>query len=145
MRRRPIAEHLGRDLHVSPFYAGHTWLSVDLLVADGDLRATAGVHNLRQALLLRLLTERGELAPLGHASYGSRLHELIGEEMTDAARRRARMFVLEAVCAEKRVERVESLEVLPPEPSTPHTLRMHLVVRAVGVAAPVSFAVEVAP
>ena len=39
-----------------------------------DFRAVAGHDNLAQAVVMRLLTPRGELTPLGHPDYGSRLH-----------------------------------------------------------------------
>ncbi|MGV2388060.1 MAG UNVERIFIED_CONTAM: hypothetical protein LVR29_06225 [Microcystis novacekii LVE1205-3] len=38
----------------------------------GDLGAIEGQTNLRQAILNRLLTRKGELAKLGHPDYGSR-------------------------------------------------------------------------
>ena len=51
------------------------------LLADraGDLALAEGNENIVQALTLRLLVRRGELALLGWPNYGSRLHELIGE------------------------------------------------------------------
>jgi phage baseplate assembly protein W len=61
-------------------------------------------ENLAQALILRLLTPRGSLAALGHASYGSRLHELIGQNKTAALRNLCRAFILEVVAQEPRVE-----------------------------------------
>lgn len=69
-----------------------------------DLATVSDRGNLAQALILRLLTPRGALAALGHASYGSRLHALIGESKTEALRARCRAFVLEAVAAEPRVD-----------------------------------------
>lgn len=45
----------------------------------GDLAVAEGNDNVVQALTLRLLVRRGELAALGWPNYGSRLHELIGE------------------------------------------------------------------
>lgn len=81
--------------------------------APSDLDTWAGVDNLTQALLLRLLTWRGELAPLGHPSYGSRLHELIGELNTETTRNRAKLYVLEALADEPRVRRVVSVRVTP--------------------------------
>ena len=69
-----------------------------------DLAATTGRANLAQALLLRLLTPRGSLAPLGHPEYGSRLGELIGRRKTEELRNRCRAVVLEAVAREPRVE-----------------------------------------
>src|SRR4029079_14551656 len=39
-----------------------------------------------QAIINRLKTRKGELAPLGHAGYGSRHHELIGEPNVERVR-----------------------------------------------------------
>jgi phage baseplate assembly protein W len=69
-----------------------------------DLVTVAGRENLAQALMLRLLTPRGSLAALGHAQYGSRLHELIGRNKTAALRNLCRAFILEVVAQEPRVE-----------------------------------------
>jgi phage baseplate assembly protein W len=89
----------------------------DRFLPDGteprDLAALAGVENLAQALLLRLLTWRGELAPLGHPDYGSRLHELVGQLNTDSTRNRAKLYVLQALADEPRIRRVVSATVTP--------------------------------
>jgi phage baseplate assembly protein W len=63
-----------------------------------------GRHNLGQALILRLLTPKGALAGLGHAAYGSRLHELIGELKSDATRALCKTHALAAISEEPRVE-----------------------------------------
>jgi len=76
-----------------------------------DLEALDGVDNLQQALLMRFLTPMGELAQLGHADYGSRLHELIGERNVEANRNRAKLYVLQALNAEPRVKAVRSVTV----------------------------------
>jgi phage baseplate assembly protein W len=76
-----------------------------------DLVPLTGVENLQQALLLRFLTQQGELAHLGHRTYGSRLHTLIGEPNTEATRNRARLFALEALQEEPRVAEVLELRV----------------------------------
>lgn len=76
-----------------------------------DLQTVAGVDNLQQALLLRFLTPLGELAPLGHPRYGSRLFELVGELNNDTTRNRAKMFVLQALAEEPRVKEVLSVTV----------------------------------
>ncbi|HEX8474424.1 MAG TPA: hypothetical protein VF666_10355 [Pyrinomonadaceae bacterium] len=53
---------------------------VDLMPdALGDLALAEGNDNIMQALTMRLLVRRGELAALGWPNYGSRLHEVIGE------------------------------------------------------------------
>jgi phage baseplate assembly protein W len=76
-----------------------------------DLDSLSGVDNLIQALLLRFLTPVGELAILGHPEYGSRLHELIGELNTETNRNRAKLYVLQALAAEPRVQKVLSVKV----------------------------------
>lgn len=76
-----------------------------------DLEAVSGAENLKQALLMRLLTPLGELAVLGHPSFGSRLFELIGERNNQANRNRAKVFILLALQAEPRVKKVLSVNV----------------------------------
>jgi phage baseplate assembly protein W len=76
-----------------------------------DLDSVAGVDNIKQALLLRLLTPVGELAVLGHPDYGCRLGELVGELNNPRTRNRAKMFVLQAVTAEPRIARVLRVDV----------------------------------
>jgi phage baseplate assembly protein W len=106
------------DLLVVPHMAAHDASSLDLTTRSrvlrrtppgdrgvrDDLRLVDGREHLAQAILLRLLTPVGSLAPLGHASYGSRLHELIGRRKTEELRNLCRAFVLEAVAQEPRVD-----------------------------------------
>ncbi|OEU76161.1 MAG: hypothetical protein BA864_09470 [Desulfuromonadales bacterium C00003093] len=76
-----------------------------------DLEEQSGGDNLKQALLLRFLTQIGELAPLGHPNYGSQLFELIGELNNETNRNRAKMYVLKALQAEPRVKEVQYIRV----------------------------------
>jgi phage baseplate assembly protein W len=76
-----------------------------------DLETLNGVLNLQQALLLRIRTRMGELAPLGHPDYGSQLYTLIGELNNDANRNRAKLFVLQALGAEPRIKSIQSVTV----------------------------------
>lgn len=76
-----------------------------------DLDTLTGADNLVQALLLRFLTPVGELAPLGHPDYGSRLAELVGELNNDTNRNRAKLYVLQALALEPRVRQVLSVSV----------------------------------
>jgi len=78
---------------------------------DDDLELLTRLDNLSQAILLRFLTEVGELKQLGHPDYGSRLFELIGQLNTETNRNRAKLFVLEALQAEPRVKEVRSVVV----------------------------------
>ncbi len=78
---------------------------------EWDLQLREGLENLAQAIILRLLTPRGELAPLGHPEYGSRIHELIGRENSGSQRNLLRLFALEALQFEPRIEKVVELVV----------------------------------
>jgi phage baseplate assembly protein W len=144
--------HLGNDLLMTPFFEANEWNTVDLTTNPRgtpyrdetvDLALARGVENLQQALILRLLTPLGSLRDLGHEQYGSRLHELVGQEYVDAARLRARAYVLQAIAQERRVERVLSLEIAPSTSDTPHTLRIFARVQPIGSGDPVSLGLEV--
>ena len=76
-----------------------------------DLQTVQGGQNMQQALLLRFLTRQGALAALGHPDYGSRLYTLIGQLNTATNRNLAKLYVLEALAPEPRVERVISVDV----------------------------------
>jgi phage baseplate assembly protein W len=114
-----MATSLGVDLAVVPLMVAHDASALDLTLRRALVRQTRpnapalevrdlGVigerENLAQALILRLLTPRGALRELGHAHYGSRLHELIGQNKTPALRNLCRVFILEVVRQEPRVE-----------------------------------------
>jgi phage baseplate assembly protein W len=78
-----------------------------------DLGLVQGVDNLGQAVLLRLLTPRGELAELAHPDYGSRLHELVGRVNTETTRNLVKLFILESLQQEPRIAKVEEVTVTP--------------------------------
>ncbi len=92
-----------------------------------DFALATGRQNLAQALIARLLTPQGELAALGHPSYGSRLHEVIGQPNTETTRNLARLFVIDAVKQERRVAEIVAIEV------TPHPVERVLVLIALEV------------
>ena len=76
-----------------------------------DLQTLTGVAAFQQALLLRFLTRAGEMSLLGHPNYGSRLHELIGELNTASNRNRAKLFILQSLADEPRIEKVVAISV----------------------------------
>ena len=78
-----------------------------------DLALVSDLDNLRQAIEIRLLTPRGELAPLGHADYGSRLPDLIGQPNTETTRNLAKLYVIEAMKQERRIQKIVAVEVTP--------------------------------
>ena len=84
---------------------------VDVAPQAIDLATVRGRANLVQSLILRLKTERGELAGLGHPNYGSNHHRLVGEPNTEGNRNLTKLYVLECLrecgrcdCAEKKRE-----------------------------------------
>ena len=79
------------------------------LIKDFDL--LSGRQNLQQAVVMRLLTPRGELAHLGHPEYGARVHELIGSGNTETNRNLLKLFILEALKREPRIEKVTKLDI----------------------------------
>lgn len=96
-----------------------------------DIGVVHGLDNLHQAVFLRLLTPLGELAPLGHPEYGSRLHELIGDRNSETRRNLARLFILQALVREPRVEQVVKVET-GVDPAHREGVRVTLHVRPAG-------------
>lgn len=142
-----MTDLLGTDLRVilGPPMAAHDSDALDLRLGAGvaDRRLDgpellSGRHNLGQALILRLLTPRGTLAGLGHAGYGSRLHELIGEPRTEASRARCKAYVLEVVAQEPRVDDSAVAFGFDLESEGPSELRFSLTVRPVDGSEPVT-------
>ena len=95
-------ERLGKDIKIFERDPGY-----DLgLSPTGDLETIGEEYNLAQAIIMRLNTMQGELRDLGHSSYGSRLSELIGEPNNERTRELARIYALESVTRDPRVEEV---------------------------------------
>ena len=84
---------------------------------SGDLALAHGNDNIAQALVLRLRVRKGELARLGWAEYGSRLHELIGEPNNTRTHVKLMAFARAAVEQDPRVLEVKAVEtkVIPGE------------------------------
>lgn len=104
----------GRDLRLDYTFAGGLFEDADLgsgprpgtPATRVDLAVVDGLDALRQALVNRLKTRRGELAALGHPTYGSRHHELVGEPNVERTRDLVKLYVLQALAAEPRIEKV---------------------------------------
>ena len=152
-----IRDSLGCDLALTRFLAADEWGDQDLhpepsgragIVAEGapaaiDLLTLDGRANLAQALVMRLLSPRGTLRALGHANWGSRLYQLVGRRKDATTRQLARLYVLEAVHEEPRVEEVVALTFPEPAEERPDTLGFTLHVRPVGGGDPLALDVEV--
>lgn len=72
----------------------------------GDLQTVGGRANLVQAIINRLLTRQGELATLGHPTYGSRLYTLVGQPNNLRVRALADAYIREALAQDKRIAKV---------------------------------------
>jgi phage baseplate assembly protein W len=129
----------GLDLAVVPASRGRRRPTADA----SDLGAVDGRSNLGQALIVRLLTPRGTLGPLGHPEYGSRLVELIGRRNDETARNLARLYTLQAVREEPRVAELLELAV-ETAPDRPDSIRIDFAVRPVGDDEPLALGLEVA-
>lgn len=118
MKEPQLLTDIAIDVHhreLRPVYrvnTRRTWI----LGGEGlslDMKTISDRENLGQAVVMRLLTPRGELAALGHPRYGSRLHEIIGRTNTDNTRDLARLFILESLKQEARIDSIEEVLITP--------------------------------
>ena len=117
---------LGRDLRLADLDLGSDLINT----ISGDLQTIDDEYNLAQALILRLKTWQGELADLGHESYGSRLHELIGEPNNESTRELVEIYTRDCVSQDPRVREVVSVNV-DSVPSDPNRLNVSMSVIAI--------------
>ena len=107
-------EDLGKDLKLN-----FSEIGADLTVSKkGDFEIVSDQDNLAQAIIVRLATDEGELHDIGHADYGSRLFEVVGEINDKATRRRIQALVRECLVQERRIKEIININVLP----DPHDL-----------------------
>ena len=90
----------------------------DLALGVKDLTTVSDVELLVQALTMRLVCLRGELARLGHPRYGSRLQTLIGQPRDRENLGLLRRYVRKTLLADPRVLEVRRIDVATPDPST---------------------------
>ena len=103
-----------------------------------DLELIAGLDALTQAIANRLKTRQGELAPLGHPDYGSRHHDLIGQPNVQRTRDLIKLYVLQALRAEPRIDSVVSATVTAEDNPPRDTVRIDLVLNVIGAPAPLN-------
>src|SRR6266446_80083 len=140
-----IAPLMGKDLRLDYALHGGFFEDADLAsirVAERagarDLEVAAGLDTLTQALANRLKTRKGELAPLGHPGYGSRHHELIGQPNVQRTRDLIKLYVLQALRDEPRIESVASANVFAEHSPPRDTVRIDLVLNVRGAPAPLN-------
>ena len=109
----------------------------DFSLQEGDLEIVGEEDNLAQAIIHRLMTGRGELIELGHADYGSRLNDLLGQPNDEETRNRARALVLECLSQENRIKDVLSVRVNANAQNS-HRIDIEIAVVPVGTRRPLS-------
>ncbi|MCX6627059.1 MAG: hypothetical protein NTW28_05460 [Candidatus Solibacter sp.] len=141
-----LAPFLGRDLRLD--YAQHGGFFEDADLVTGktgqgrrDLLLVDGIDNLTQAIANRLKTRKGELSGLGHPNYGSRHHDLIGEPNVERTRNLVKLYVLEALREEARIEKVLSATVRAEHDPPRESVRIEISVRVLGSALPLNLVV----
>jgi phage baseplate assembly protein W len=135
-------KRLGRDLAL--FYPGPSgwWEDGDLAVArrrqgrDRDLAVIGQVDAADQMLINRLKTHQGELTSLGHPEYGSRHHTLIGEPNVERTRRLIKLYVLESLSHEPRIEKVLACTVAAAHDPPRDVVRIEITVKLIDADTP---------
>ena len=101
-------EKIGNDLKLQ-----FDQLGADLIATKGDFETISDENNLVQAIIHRLTTDEGELHDIGHADYGSRLHELVGEPNNARTRERLKNLIHACLAEEPRIIEVTDIKVTP--------------------------------
>jgi phage baseplate assembly protein W len=152
-----IAPLLGRDLRLDYALRGGFFEDADVATRrrsdsprrERDLALVDSLDNLTQAIANRLKTRQGELQALGHPEYGSRHHELIGQPNVERTRNLIKLYVLQALRHEPRIERVLAATVRAEHNPPRDAVRIELTLRVIGEPAPlnlvVPFSLEVLP
>jgi phage baseplate assembly protein W len=114
-----LINRFGSDLKAIYRIKGGRYEDVDVDVVrvtrrgkkEKDLVPAAGIDNITQAIIHRLKTCYGEMASLGHPDYGSRHNELIGAPNTEHNRRLVKLYILQALAKEPRIEKILRAEI----------------------------------
>ena len=140
-----VAPFQGKDLALHFAWGGGFFEDADLAtVRPGvkrDLAVASGIDNFTQAVANRLKTRQGELASLGHPTYGSRHHELIGEPNVPRVRNLIKLYILQALRDEPRIERVLRADVLAEHDPPRDSVRIELQVQVTGAPTPLNLVV----
>jgi phage baseplate assembly protein W len=149
MKRRTaetLAPYLGRDLRLDYAWGQGFFEDADLETARTsgglkDLAVTDSIEAFTQAVANRLKTRKGELASLGHPEYGSRHHELLGEPNVERTRNLIKLYILQALKHEPRIERVLKATVLAEHEPPRETVRIELSVQLIDGPRPMNLVV----
>jgi phage baseplate assembly protein W len=134
-----VTPQMGRDLRLDYTFGGGFFEDADLAsatraglpITSRDLTVADGVDAITQAIANRLKTRKGELTSLGHPDYGSMHHTLIGEPNVERTRDLIKLYVLQALRQEPRIQKVLKADIVaehsPPRDSVRITLSVKLI------------------
>lgn len=134
---------LGRDLLATYRVTDGRWEDLDLDTLTrplsgalvNDMTTVQGVDNAVQAVIHRIKTIKGELADLGHPEYGSRHHELIGEPNSVHNRNLVKLYILQALALEPRIEKIHKAAIVFDHQRAPDQVQIDLTLSFIGVQA----------
>jgi phage baseplate assembly protein W len=132
-----MTDVLGRDLLALYRVTDGRHEDLDL----GPEQTVGGTDNAVQAVIHRIKTVAGELADLGHPDYGSRHHELIGQPNTEGNRNLVKLYILQALAREPRIEKVLKADVVADPQRDRVTIALTL--RFIGTPVPADLVVPV--
>jgi phage baseplate assembly protein W len=143
------ADLLGRDLAALHRVTDGRHEDVDLRTQHREVRGEGvddllrvdGVDNAAQAVIHRIKTERGELAALGHPEYGSRHHELIGQPNSEHNRNLVKLYILQALALEPRIEKIHSAVVRTDRRRAPDRVEIELTLSFIGSQVPANLVI----
>ena len=76
--------------------------------AIGDILVVEGIENAKQAIRNQLLTPIGSY-PSVDTEYGSEVHEIIGESITDTELQQLQVYIRNALKKQERVQELQSI------------------------------------
>jgi hypothetical protein len=104
----PVIDSYGVDLRLASVYDNGQEYA-DLAVGqDGDLEVIAGIDNVKQALNIKFLTERGELS--AHTKFGAKFPT--GSKATSNSFNEFRINILNTINSDSRVSKVKALQLV---------------------------------
>lgn len=99
-----VQERLGTDIMLNLIDSNDLEIS-----SKSDFKTVFGYENLKQAIIVRLLTGIGEQTL--HPAYGCRLSTLIGTNATEFTIPLARQYIREALLQEPRISTIDDITV----------------------------------
>ncbi len=106
-----------------------------------DLDSVTGVDNAVQGIIHRIKTMMGELADLGHPDYGSRHHELIGQPNSAHNRNLVKLYILQALAREPRIEEVLLAKILFDPQRDRDKVNLEITAQLIGAPVPANFVI----